>query len=67
MKRRVGVGVGGKGRNELGVFLTPLIVSLSLSFTLSSHVYEANDRYNHTLKFQEEKVQRNFILGFNYQ
>ena len=63
MKRRVGVDVGGKIRNELGVFLTPLILSL----TLSSHVYEANDRYNHTLKFQEDKVQRNFILGFNYQ
>lgn len=31
MKRRVGVCVGGKGRNELGVFLTPLILSLSLS------------------------------------
>ena len=31
MKRRVGVDVGGKIRNELGVFLTPLILSLSLS------------------------------------
>lgn len=51
MKRRVGVCVGGKGRNELGVFLTPLILSL----TLSSHVYEANDRYNHTLNSKRRK------------
>lgn len=55
MKRRVGVGVGGKGRTELGVSLTPLIVSLSLS-----HVYEVNDRYNGCMEIPKGKSTMGF-------
>lgn len=55
MKRRVGVGVGGKGRTELGVSLTPLIVSLSLF-----HVYEGNDRYNGCMEIPKGKSTMGF-------
>lgn len=59
MKRRVGVGVGGKGRTELGVSLTPLIVSLSLSLSLF-HVYEGNDRYNGCMEIPKGKSTMGF-------